>query len=118
MVLATLSPGVIPVTTANPFLGTGSFNSNGGRGRANNITIDNVVATDVSTTGTAGFGTLSLDAIQEFKVITNNFNAEYGRNSGSECDSQNNHSQITIPNKHSKFRLLTEDQVAESVLRS
>jgi len=84
MVLATLSPGIVPVTSANPFLGTGSFNANGGRGRANNITIDNVVATDVSTTGTAGFGTLSLDAIQEFKLITNNFNAEFGRNSNAQ----------------------------------
>src|SRR5215468_3035389 len=51
LVLATLSPGVVPVTAANPFLGTGSFNSNGGRGRGNNITIDGVVSTDVSTTG-------------------------------------------------------------------
>src|SRR5262245_26061392 len=84
LVLATLSPGVIPVTAANPFLGTGSFNANGGRGRANNITIDNVVSSDVSTTGGAGFGTLSLDAIQEFKLITNNFNAEFGRNANSQ----------------------------------
>jgi Carboxypeptidase regulatory-like domain len=84
LVLATLSPGVIPVTAANPFLGTGSFNANGGRGRGNNITIDNVVSTDVSTTGGAGFGTLSLDAIQEFKLITNNFNAEFGRNANAQ----------------------------------
>jgi hypothetical protein len=84
LVLATLSPGVVPVTDANPFLGSGSFNANGGRGRGNNITIDNVVATDVSTTGGAGFGTLSLDAIQEFKLITNNFNAEFGRNSSAQ----------------------------------
>jgi hypothetical protein len=84
LVLATLSPGVIPVTDANPFLGTGSFNANGGRGRGNNITIDGVVSTDVSTTGGAGFGTLSLDAIQEIKLITNNFNAEYGRNANSQ----------------------------------
>lgn len=84
LVLATLSPGVVPVTAANPFLGTGSFNSNGGRGRGNNITIDGVVSSDVSTTGGAGFGTLSLDAIQEFKLITNNFNAEFGRNANSQ----------------------------------
>ena len=84
LVLATLSPGVVPVTAANPFLGNGSFNANGGRGRGNNITIDNVVSTDVSTTGGAGFGTLSLDAIQEFKLITNNFNAEFGRNASAQ----------------------------------
>src|SRR5262245_43082165 len=84
LVLATLSPGVVPVTAGNTFLGSGSFNANGGRGRGNNITIDNVVSTDVSTTGGAGFGTLSLDAIQEFKLITNNFNAEFGRNSNAQ----------------------------------
>lgn len=36
--LAAISPGVIPVTPNNPFLGLGSYNSNSGRGRANNIT--------------------------------------------------------------------------------
>src|SRR6185437_12166460 len=82
--LATLSPGIVPVTKDNPFLGTGSFNSNGSRGRANNITIDNITSSDISTTGSSEFGTFSLDAIQEFKLITNNFDAEYGRNSGSQ----------------------------------
>ena len=82
--LATLSPGIVPVTKDNPFLGTGSFNSNGSRGRANNITIDNITSSDISTTGSSQLGTFSIDAIQEFKLITNNFDAEYGRNSGSQ----------------------------------
>lgn len=79
-----LAPGVVPVTKDNPFLGTGSFNSNGSRGRSNNITVDNAVASDISTTGESGIGTLSLDGVQEVKVITNNFTAEYGRNSGAQ----------------------------------
>ena len=54
--LAGMSPGIAPVTPRNPFLGLGSFNSNGGRGRGNNITLDNATATDVSTTGSAGLG--------------------------------------------------------------
>jgi hypothetical protein len=33
--LASISPGVIPVTPNNPFFGMGSYNSNGGRRRAN-----------------------------------------------------------------------------------
>ena len=82
--LAATAPGIIPVSPNNPFLGLGSYNSNGGRGRGNNITVDNATATDVSTTGGAGIGTIPLDAIKEFNLITNQFNAEYGRNSSSQ----------------------------------
>lgn len=82
--LAGTTPGVIPVSARNPFLGQGSYNSNGGRGRGNNITIDNAQATDVSTTGGAGTGTVPLDAIREVSIISNQFSAEYGRNSSSQ----------------------------------
>ncbi|PYU13761.1 MAG: hypothetical protein DMG37_09635 [Acidobacteria bacterium] len=84
VVYATLSPGTVPVTINNPFLGVGSFNSNGSRGRANNITVDGVTASDVSTTGEGGGFVMSQDSVQEVKVITNNFDAEFGRNSGSQ----------------------------------
>ncbi len=84
VVFATLSPGTVPVSKDNPFLGAGSFNSNGSRGRANNITLDGVTATDIATTGEGGGLVLSQDAVQEIKVITNNFDAEFGRNSGSQ----------------------------------
>ena len=80
---ATLSPGTVPVTKDNPFLGVGSFNSNGSRGRADNITLDGVTAADVSTTGESGSAFTDQD-VQEFKVITNNFDAEFGRNSGAQ----------------------------------
>src|SRR5260370_3433264 len=82
--LAATSPGVIPVTPNNPFLGWGSYNYNGGRGRGNNITLDKATTTAVSTTGSAGLGTVPLDAIQEFNLITNQFNAEFGRNANSQ----------------------------------
>ena len=82
--LATASPGVLPVTPNNPFLGLGSYNSNGGRGRANNITVDGATTTDVSTTGGAALGTVPLDAIKEVNLITNQFNAEFGRNASSQ----------------------------------
>jgi hypothetical protein len=84
VVYATLSPGTVPVTKDNPFLGVGSFSSNGSRGRANNITLDGVTGTDISTTGEGGGLVLSQDAVSEVKVITNNFDAEFGRNSGSQ----------------------------------
>ncbi|HEY2819651.1 MAG TPA: carboxypeptidase regulatory-like domain-containing protein [Candidatus Acidoferrum sp.] len=80
---ATLSPGTAPVSINNPFLGVGSFNSNGSRGRSNNITLDGVTATDISTTGESGSAMVQ-DAVAEVKVITNNFDAEFGRNSGSQ----------------------------------
>ena len=82
---ALLSPGVAPVSANNPYLGSGSFNSNGGRGRGNNITVDGITATDVSVTGTGGpLGPLNFASVKEVQVITNNFNAEYGRNSSSQ----------------------------------
>jgi hypothetical protein len=84
VVYATLSPGTVPVTKDNSFLGAGSFNSNGSRGRANNITLDGVTGTDISTTGEGGGLVLVQDAVSEVKVITNNFDAEFGRNSGSQ----------------------------------
>jgi hypothetical protein len=83
VIYATLSPGTVPVSINNPFLGPGSFNSNGSRGRANNITLDGVTASDISTTGESGSAMVQ-DSIAEVKVITNNFDAEFGRNSGSQ----------------------------------
>jgi hypothetical protein len=53
------------------------YNSNGGRGRANNITLDHAISTDVSTTGGAGLCTVPLDAIKEANIVTNHFNAEF-----------------------------------------
>ncbi len=82
---ALTAPGVAPVSANNPFLGSGSFNSNGGRGRGNNITVDGITATDVSVTGTGGtLNPLNFSSIKEVKVITNNFTAEYGRNSSAQ----------------------------------
>jgi hypothetical protein len=83
VVFATLSPGTVPVTKDNPFLGAGSFNSNGSRGRADNITLDGATAADIATTGESG-AAFTQDDVQELKVITNNFDAEFGRNSGAQ----------------------------------
>ncbi len=78
-------PGVAPVSPNNPAFGSGSFNANGGRGRGNNIMVDGITATDVSTTGTGNVtGPLNFSSIKEVKIITNDFNAEYGRNSSSQ----------------------------------
>ena len=81
---ALTAPGVAPVSSNNPFLGSGSFNSNGGRGRGNNITVDGITSTDVSTTGSSGLGAVNFSSVKEVKIITNNFSAEYGRNSSAQ----------------------------------
>ncbi len=82
---AITAPGTSPVSANNPFLGSGSFNSNGGRGRGNNITVDGITATDVSVTGTGGtLNPLNFASIKEVKIITNNFSAEYGRNASAQ----------------------------------
>ena len=79
------APGIAPVSANNSFLGSGSFNSNGGRGRGNNLMVDGITATDVSVTGTGGpLGPLNFSSIKEVKIITNNFSAEYGRNSSAQ----------------------------------
>lgn len=82
--LTSLAPGIVPVSSDNPFLLSGSYNANGQRGRANDITIDNAVATDIAVTGGAGTNTFSLDSIQEVQLITAGFSAEFGRDSGSQ----------------------------------
>ena len=60
---------------------TGSVSVNGGRGRANNFSVNGGDANDQF----VNLPTVqpSPDAIEEFRVITNTFDAEYGRNSGS-----------------------------------
>src|SRR6267154_1799000 len=86
LTFAATAPGVVPMTPNDNsgFLGFGNFSSNGGRTRGANITVDNATATDVSTTGSAGLGTFPIDAVQEVSFITNNFNAEFGRNSSAQ----------------------------------
>jgi outer membrane receptor protein involved in Fe transport len=58
----------------------GSVSVNGGRGRANNFNVNGGDANDQFVNAAAVQP--SPDAIAEFRVITNTFDAEYGRNSG------------------------------------
>ena len=59
----------------------GTVSVNGGRGRANNFSVNGGDANDQF----VNLPTVqpSPDAVDEFRVITNTFDAEYGRNSGS-----------------------------------
>ncbi len=81
--LLQLQPGVTGVGGADLFYGSdqaGAVSVNGGRGRSNNFSVNGGDGNDlfVNSPGIEP----SPDAIDEFRVITNTFDAEYGRNSG------------------------------------
>jgi hypothetical protein len=76
--LILLSPGTV---ASNSTLG--GFSVNGQRERNNNFMVDGIDNNDADVPGIpGGIGTPNIDATQEFRVITGNFNAEYGRNTG------------------------------------
>jgi Carboxypeptidase regulatory-like domain/TonB-dependent Receptor Plug Domain len=76
--LLLLSPGTVQTNSS-----LGGISVNGSRERNNNFLLDGVDNNDTSVPGIIG-GVLSSnpDSTEEFRVITNNFNAEYGRNTG------------------------------------
>jgi hypothetical protein len=80
--LALLSPGV---RKSNITSRDASFNVNGLRSSLNNFMVDGV---DNNAYGTSNQGfsnqivQLNPDAVEEFRVVTNNFSAEYGRAGG------------------------------------
>jgi len=82
--LVLLQPGVAPASPNSPgAFGTGSgFRVNGQRGVENNITLDGSNNNEVAVGGTEGAQPRP-DAVQEFRVLTSNFEAEFGRNTGS-----------------------------------
>jgi len=82
--LLQLQPGVQSQLGADLFYGSsnpGVVSVNGGRGRSNNYMVNGGDANDLFVNGPAIQP--SPDAIEEFRVLTNTFDAEYGRNSGS-----------------------------------
>ncbi len=82
--LLQLQPGVQSQTGYDLFAGSeeaGTVSVNGGRGRANNYNVNGGDANDQFLNAPAIQP--SPDAIEEFRVLTNTFDAEFGRNSGS-----------------------------------
>ncbi len=81
--LLQLQPGVQSQLGNDLFYGSdkaGVVTVNGGRGRSNNYSVNGGDGNDLFVNGPAVEP--SPDSIEEFRVITNNFDAEYGRNSG------------------------------------
>lgn len=76
--LVLLAPGTVQTDTT-----LGGFSVNGSRERNNNFMVDGVDNNDTDVPGIpGGVATPNIDATEEFRVITGNFNAEYGRNTG------------------------------------
>jgi hypothetical protein len=76
--LVLLAPGTVQTDS-----GLGGFSVNGSRERNNNFLVDGVDNNDSDVPGIpGGIATPNIDATEEFRVITGNFNAEYGRNTG------------------------------------
>src|ERR1700678_920448 len=80
--LVLLSPGTSQTDSSNQ-----GISVNGARDRNNNFLLDGVDNNDTSVPGQIG-GVLSAnpESTEEFRVITDNFNAEYGRNTGAVID--------------------------------
>jgi hypothetical protein len=81
--LLKLTPGVV-VTTGFAVSGPGGLGNidiNGTRTGKNNLTIDGTTNVDTGSNGTQHIA-LSLDNIAEFKLLTSNYQAEYGRSGG------------------------------------
>ncbi|HEX4423819.1 MAG TPA: carboxypeptidase-like regulatory domain-containing protein [Terriglobales bacterium] len=80
--LVLLSPGTVQTN------GNGGFSVNGSRDRNNNFMLDGTDNNDTSVPGGPSGGALGAnpDSTEEFRVITSNFNAEFGRNTGAVID--------------------------------
>jgi hypothetical protein len=77
LVLARLAPGISDVSG-----GGMGMNVNGGRDNTTNYTVDGVSNIDTGNNGV--LGSINLDAVEEFKILTNAYQAEYGRSSGAQ----------------------------------
>jgi hypothetical protein len=92
--LATLQPGVTSLSSIQPSTATGFNRGNrgygaeltisGARPQQNNYRLDGISVNDYANGGPGSVlgGSLGVDAIEEFSVLTSNYSAEYGRTSG------------------------------------
>jgi hypothetical protein len=79
--LALLSPGVVASRNSGVNTDGAGLSVNGNRGRSNNFQIDGSDNNDLSIGGPSLFVD-NQSQVAEYQIITNNFSAQYGRNSG------------------------------------
>ncbi len=84
--LALLTPGVAPPVEGSELSSRGAFamHANGAREEFNNFLLDGVDNNDQDTNRYVLQP--SVDSIQEFKIATNSYSAEYGRNAGAQVN--------------------------------
>jgi hypothetical protein len=80
--LASIAPGIIFNTNTGSADAIQNISANGLRTSANNVQLDGVAIVDTGNNGT--MFSVNLDAISEFKVLTSNYQAEYGRSAGAQ----------------------------------
>jgi outer membrane receptor protein involved in Fe transport len=79
--LALLAPGVVASRNSGVNTNGAGLSVNGNRGRSNNFQIDGSDNNDLSIGGPSLFVD-NQSQVAEYQIITNNFSAQYGRNSG------------------------------------
>lgn len=83
--LTRLAPGVVNNNNyqVSGHAGLAGISANGARANQNNLTLDGIGNVDTGNNGDQ-LATVSLDAVEEFKILTSNYQAEYGRSSGAQ----------------------------------
>lgn len=85
LALAALTPGV--VSTGNFTVagtgGLGAISANGARPNQNQLSLNGVGNVDTGNNGDQ-LATISLDSVQEYRILTGVYQAEYGRSSGAQ----------------------------------
>ncbi|MBO0801299.1 MAG: TonB-dependent receptor, partial [Blastocatellia bacterium] len=87
LALAAVTPGV--VVTGNYQTaghgGLGNISANGARFNENQLTLNGIGNVDTGNNGDQ-LATVSLDSVQEYKILTSNYQAEYGRSAGAQIN--------------------------------
>ncbi|HKX31327.1 MAG TPA: TonB-dependent receptor [Blastocatellia bacterium] len=85
--LAAVTPGVVftgNLQTAG-HAGLSEISANGARFNQNQLTLNGIGNVDTGNNGDQ-LATISLDSVQEYKILTGNYQAEYGRSAGAQIN--------------------------------